>query len=35
MITRFNRYENIVRERFIINHNKQADITSFFIKKKN
>ena len=33
MITRFNRYEFIVRERFVVNHNKQIDITSFFIKK--
>ena len=33
MITRFNRYESIVRKRFIVNYNKQIDITSFFIKK--
>ena len=33
MITRFNRYEFIVKERLIFNYNKQVDITSFFIRK--
>ena len=33
MITRLNRYEGIVRERLVVNHNKQIDITSFFIRK--
>ena len=35
MITRLNRYESIVRARFIVNHNKQVDITSFFTRKDN
>ena len=33
MITRLNRYEDIIKKRLVINHNKQADITSFFIRK--
>ena len=33
MITRLNRYEGIVRGRLVVNHSKQVDITSFFIKK--
>ena len=35
MITRFNRYKFIVKKRFTVNYNKQIDIISFFIKKKN